>query len=445
MLATRRGVSRLATAAAVPVVGIATAIVVVVEASHGSRDLVLFLAGAAMVALGVASARASIALTVATFMFWSLVRRLLPASAPTVDPAAIVPFLVALPLGLRGLRVRKPPAVLFLVAWASFTAVVSLRPLVGLAGWLNFVLPLLAAFAVTAIPTGTAVLVRWTVVCGAAAATYGIAQYLVPFRWDAQWLANVNFVSVGGFGKATFRPFATLPAPGTAAVVSAIVILLVVFKRDEFDPSPLVRAWALSASTLFLLLVQVRTAWIACICALLVGLLSQRGQSAMRVLACIAVAVAALSMAPQSTVVARRAQTFTHLASDDSFRGRIAFIKAAPRLLTPFGTGLGTRSSASRVEADQSIDAGYLVVLAEMGLVGLGLLLWVLADTARRTTAGGLPFLALLVVCSMAAMVFGGLVGLVLWATVWDAATTRPPRRYRADRDEETATITLQE
>lgn len=424
-VATRRAAARLAVGAGAAVSGVSVAAAVVLLGSRDPRDVVLFIVGAALVGLGFASARLSIALTVATFFFWALVRRLLPAANPSVDPAAIVPYLVALSLALRGLRVHKPPAVVVLAAWATVAAALSLRPVVGAAGWLNFVAPLLAAFAVCNIPSGPQVMARWTIVCGALAATYGIVQYVVPFRWDVQWLAAAHFVSVGGFGRVSFRPFATLPAPGTASILTALVILLLLFRRDLFDPSPPVRVWAFTACTLFLLLDQVRTAWVAFALAAVLGVLAKRGQSALRVVACIIVAVAAMSFAPQAGIVAKRAATLTSLDADASFRGRVAFLRGATGLITPLGSGLGTRSSASRAEGDQSIDGGFLVVLAETGLVGLALLLWALGDAARRAGAAGLPFFGFLVVSSFAGFMFGGLVGTLLWALC--GATARPP------------------
>lgn len=423
-VATRPVAVRLAIAATTAVAGVAVAALVVLLGSHSERDLFLLLVGAALAGLALADARISVAVTVATFFFWALVRRLLPAADPSVDPAAIVPYLVALPLALRGLRVQKPPAIVVLAAWASLAALLSFRPVIGAAGWLNFVAPLLGAFAVSRIPSGPEILARWTVVCGSIAATYGVVQYIVPFRWDAQWLASAHFVSVGAFGRTTFRPFATLPAPGTAAVLTALVILLVLFRRELYEPSLPMRIWALTACTLFLLVGQVRTAWIAFALAALLGFLARRGQSGLQVVTCIVVAVVALSFAPQAGIVAKRASTLTNLDADTSFRGRVAFLRDASRLVTPFGSGLGTRSSASRVEGDQSIDSGYLVVLAETGLVGLGVLLWALGDAARRARAAHLAFFGFLVVSSFAGFMFGGLVGLLLWASC--GVTARP-------------------
>jgi len=422
----RPQVSRLTVAAAAVVCAVPVAAAVVMEGGRSPRNAVLFLLGAALAGAGFVSARLSIALTVATFFFWALLRRLLPAAEPSVDPAAIVPYLVAVPLAVRGLRVAKPVAVVALIGWATLTAVASFRPVIGLAGWLNFVLPLLVAFAVCSIPSGSAVLARWTVACGSLAAGYGIVQYFVPFRWDVEWLTRADFVSVGAFGKATFRPFATLPAPGTASVLVALVLLLLLFRRDLFDPSPPVRAWALAVSTLFLLLDQVRTAWIAFALAAVLGVLSRRGQSALRIAVCIAVAVVAMSLAPQASIVAKRAQTLTSLDSDASFRGRVAFLRGATQLVTPVGTGLGTRSSASRAEGDQSIDGGFLVVLAETGVVGLGLLIWVLAYAARHWRPFDRPFFGFLIVSSFAGYMFGGLSGVLLWSLCGVTAEVSP-------------------
>lgn len=416
VLATRPRLLNSLTGASAVTLGLAIAAAIVAFGARSPRDVVLFLLGGLLAGIAAANARAGIAICVATFMFWALVRRLLPASTASVDPAAIVPYLVSVPLAGRGLSARKPVLVVALLVWVTISASASFaQPLVGVAGWCNLALPLLAAFGIRDIAGGQSVLTRSVVSFGAVAATYGILQYFVHFQWDVRWLERSNFVSVGQFGHPTFHPFGTHPGPGTAALISALVILLVAYDRS-YRASRLMRVWALASCTTFVLLAQVRSVWIALVLALLAGFLATAGRSLVRVGACIAIALAVLTLAPQGQVIATRARTLANLEGDASFRGRLNFLGGASGLASPFGTGLGSRSSASRVEEDRSIDNGYLVVLAETGVVGLGLLCGVLASAGWRARRPDGVFLAFLLVANLAGFAMSGLAGLVLWA-----------------------------
>lgn len=393
---------------------------------YGPRDLLFLLGSAALAGVGLRHRSFSIVAVVATFVFSALVRRLAPAVDPSSDLAAIVPFVVALPLAVRGLRSPKPVSVSLLVAWVTLSAGLALtQPLVGIAGWLNVAVPLLAAFGISREPDGLRTFARATVICGALAATYGIVQYFVPFSWDEAWLVATNFESVGSFDDPDFRPFATLPAPATAATVSAVVILLLAGQRELTGFSAPVRVWALSSSVILMLLAQVRSVWVVLGAALLVRLLAAHDRPLRQIAGPVAVVVLVVLFSPQREVIIGRAQTFTDLTSDSSYKSRIGLVSGAGRLLDPIGSGLGTLSAGSRAASDNSIDNGYLVVLGETGLVGLGLLLWTLAFTARRARRPDYPFLTSLVVLNAAGFALGGFGGMLLWAF---SGITRPPQ-----------------
>jgi hypothetical protein len=266
------------------------------------------------------------------------------------------------------------------------------------------------------VPQGLRTLARATVVCGALAATYGVVQYFVAFPWDAAWLASADFTSVGSFDDASFRPFATFPAPTTAATVSAVVILLLVARRDLTNFSTLVRGWALTSSVMLLLLAQVRSIWLALGVAILVRVLASSGRSLRQVAAPVAIVMLVVLFSPQREVLIGRAQTFTELDTDVSYQSRVGLFSGAGRLVAPIGTGLGTFSSGSRAASNSSVDNGYLVVLGEMGIVGFGLLVWVLAVVARKARRPDYPFVALLVVLNAAGFALGNFAGMLLWA-----------------------------
>jgi hypothetical protein len=405
--------------AGVAVLAVATGLGVMLPTAlsvYPVRDISLLLLAAALGGLAWLNPKFSIVVTVAAFVFSGLLRRLVPDIDPTSDAAAIFPFLVALPLAFHGARLKKPVAILTLVLWASVGAAFSLgSPLVGIAGWLNLAVPLLAAFGIRSIPQGMMVFVRATVICGAIAATYGIIQYFVPFRWDVVWLTDSGVSSAGTFGESNFRPFATLPAPQTAAMLCAVVILVVIFQRPLLRSSTALRVWALSVSSILLLLTLARTVWLALAAAILVGLLATKGRSARHLVPLVAVAVLFVAFAPQGEAVVGRAETFTDLSQDKSFNTRLDIVGAAGAVLSPFGVGLGNLSSASRAEEFTNIDNGYLVVLGELGVVGVGVLGWVLFWLVRHSRPPEYAFVTMLLVTAAGSFVFGNLTGLLLW------------------------------
>lgn len=389
---------------------------VLVVAGYPVRDVAFLLFGAALAGLAWLSPRFSIVAVVAAFVFSGLLRRLVPAADPTADAAAVFPFLVALPLAVHGITVKKPPGVTALLLWAVVGVGLSIgAPLVGLAGWLNLAVPLLAAFGIRRIPLGVNLFARTTVICGAIAATYGIVQYFFPIPWDVVWLNGAGIQSIGVFGTSSFRPFATLPAPQTAATLCAVVILLVVFQRQMVGASTALRFWALSTTSILLLLTLARTLWLALAAALLIGLLATKGRPARHIVPLVAAALLFVFVAPQGEIVSSRASTIGDLSQDVSFNERVALVRSAGVLVSPFGVGLGNLSAASRADVTTAIDNGYLVVLGELGLVGAALLAWVLIRLIRQSRPNEYAFVALLLVSAAGSLAFANLPGLLLW------------------------------
>ena len=384
------------------------------------RDMAFLLFGAALAGLSWLNPRFSIVAVVAAFVFSGLLRRLVPVADPVADAAALFPLLVAVPLAVYGITVRKPVAVSLLLIWAVVGVALSLRaPLVGLAGWLNLAVPLLAAFGIRRIAGGVNTFARATVICGAIAATYGIAQYFVPFSWDVAWLTRSGIRSAGVFGESSFRPFATLPAPQIAAMLCAVVILLLVFQGHLVGPSITLRVWALSSTSVLLLLTLARTVWVGLAAGLLVGLLATRGRRARQMVPLVVVAALFVFLTPQGEVISSRASTITDLSEDRSYLARLDLLRNVGSLLSPVGVGLGNLSAAGRADADRTVDTtvdnGYLVVLGELGLIGAGLLVWVLVWLVRQSRRPEYAFVTLLLVTSAGSLVFGNLPGLLLW------------------------------
>lgn len=387
-----------------------------VTTAFPSRDIMLLLVAAVGMWIAWVRPSLSIVLVVGTFVFSAGVRRLLPAVNPALDLTAILPFVVALPLAARGVGGTKPVCAVLLLAWITVRALFSFDAvLVGVAGWLTLAVPLLAAFGIARVPSGLATFVRATVVCGSVAAIYGILQYFLAFPWDVEWLMRANLDSAGQPGTTDFRPFSTLPAPGPAAVLSAVVILIMVFRKELVWRSLLLRAVALASSSTFLLLTQVRSVWLALIVSLLFGSLAG-GRPARQILPVAAIVVAVVLVLPPGEVVVARFDTLSDLQEDVSYRSRIEDLTKTGSLISPLGLGVGKLSSATRVEGGTSVDNGYLVILGELGIVGAVLMTWVLAWLVQqRWRPEDGAFLLMLLVSMAAGAAFSGFTGLLLW------------------------------
>lgn len=404
------------------------------------RDIALFLVAAAAVWIAWVRPSLSIVLVVGAFVFSAGVRRLLPAVDPDTDLAAILPFIVALPLAAHGVRMTKPVGAALLLVWITVRAAFSFDvPLASLAGWLDLAVPLLAAFGIARIPSGLSTFVRATVVCGSIAAIYGIIQYFVPFPWDVEWLMRASLDSAGQPGNTNFRPFSTLPAPGTAAMLSAVVILIVVFRKEMVWRSQLLRSVALCCSSTFLLLTQVRSVWLALIASLLVGSLAARGRPARQILPLAAFVVAVVLVLPSGDLVVERIDTLSNLQDDVSYRNRIDAVAKTGTIVSPLGLGVGELSSARRVGGGNPIDNGYLIILGELGLVGAVFMTWVLAWLVRRSGAPEYAFLTMLLASSATAFAFGNFPGLLLWAL----SGVGRPRASEAESESPMPTSTL--
>ena len=392
------------------------AIVPVLSTTFGTRTVVLLALTLALTGTSWMLPDVSIPVAVSTVMFFALVRRIFPSPTPASDVAAIFPFIVAAPLAWRGLRDDAPLSVVCFLAWAAATFFLALgSPLVGLAGIANLAVPTSIGLAAARIPDGTAALRRSLVVSGAVAATYGIVQYLSPFGWDVRWQRDAKFLSTGRMGTPEFRPFATLPSPGTMAVVAAVVVLLVVL------PSPpvhgLVRAWAGCACGVILLLTQVRSVWIATAAAVIVAA-AGGGRRAGRTIGVVILLGFVLTLVvPSKAALVERAKTLSNPGSDRSYSARTDLLRSAAKLATPFGEGIGQYSAGDRVVGGRSLDNGYLVVLGETGIIGVALLAWVLATAIGSATRRDYPFFVFLLIVNAAGLAIGGVGAILLWST----------------------------
>lgn len=396
--------------------------------AFGHRTVVLLGIALALTGLAVLLPDASIPIAVSTVMFFALLRRILPTETPAADVAAILPFLVAAPLAVRGLRHRPPLSVTIFLAWGLATMVMNPgSPLVGAAGIANLGVPMMIGLGAAALPGGLQRLTASFVITGGLAATYGVFQYFSPLSWDVRWLADSNFFSAGRIGTSEFRPFATLPSPGTMALVAAVVVLLVVLPRSPVRGT--VRVWAGTSCGLLLLLTQVRSVWIATVAALLVAAIGDR-RSAGRMIATVAVlSLAVLPIVPSRTTLVERVKSLSNPTADTSYSSRANLLRSSAALASPFGRGLGQYSAGNRLEGGSALDNGYLVVLAETGIIGIALLGWVLIAVARGAKPPDYPFLVFLLIVNAAGFAIGGVGAILLWATCGLQRMGRPTGR----------------
>lgn len=382
----------------------------------GGRTVALLAVSLALAGLTVVFPERSIPIVVITVMFFSLVRRIFPSPTPASDIAAIFPFIVSAPLAWRGLRHSSPPSVVFFLGWSAATIILSLgSPLVGVAGITNLAVPMTVGLAAGRTPDGMAMLRRTFALASGVVATYGIMQYSSPFSWDVRWLRDAHFLSAGRVGTAQFRPFATLPAPGTLAIVAAVAVLLVVLPGSPV--AGLTRAWVGSACGLVLLLTQVRSVWIATAAALVVAALSNRRRAGRTIAAVGMLGFVLVLLVPGKTTLVERVRTLSSPSGDTSYASRADLLRSGAALATPLGRGIGQYSAGNRVAGGQSLDNGYIVVLGETGVIGFGLLIWVLGSAVRGAGAHDYPFLTLLLIVNAAGFAIGGVGAIMLWAT----------------------------
>lgn len=266
---------------------------------------------------------------------------------------------------------------------------------------------------------------------------YALVQYFVGLPgWDAFWLEQVDFVSVGAPEEGKVRVFSTLNAPGVLAIVLALGLLLGLVRRRVGPVSLALMALV----TVALALTYVRSAWLALVAGILVLLAITRGRATPQLLALVAVlAVAGLALSlSEGTLDAfvGRVSTFGALGTDVSAEARQEGARAlAPQILrAPLGYGLGSAGEATRLagggEGIRAVDNGYLSLAYQVGIPGALLLLaglfvatWTSARSALRadpdrSAATLTAIFAFFIVLLLSGDQLYGLPGAILWYLV---------------------------
>lgn len=273
-------------------------------------------------------------------------------------------------------------------------------------------------------------------------AVYAIAQYFVPLAaWDSQWLATVDFTSIGAPEEGRVRVFSTLNAPGTLAAVLGVA-LLCVLASDRLSGGTLAGA---ALALVALGLTYVRGAWIAfAVAALVIAVLARTRAPRLLLGAGVLLVGAALVIGPATPTTAafsERLESFGTLGTDTSATERVATpSQLLPEALgRPLGHGLGTAGEATRLGPASELvapDNGYLSLLYQLGPAGLLLVLAAAAipliAIARRVLAGRArdPESVLLLASGVFLLlllstgdVFYGVTGVIFWFLLGRALT----------------------
>ena len=206
------------------------------------------------------------------------------------------------------------------------------------------------------------------------ASVYGIAQYVQPFSWDAEWVKNVQDLGLDSIGVAlpfSLRVFGTMNSPGSlAALISAGI--LVTLNRRLVLALPII-----GIMILCLLLTLYRAVWAGTLIGLLYIMMVASAKVRLRL--GLALAVSCLIMTsslllPQLTEgISDRISGLNHLSSDASGASREhqyeAFLGSDVSDII-VGQGLATNGASRRLDGKSGafIDGGFLEIFSSLGL-----------------------------------------------------------------------------
>lgn len=287
------------------------------------------------------------------------------------------------------------------------------------------------------------VLENCLVAAATAMALYGIAQFVAPGTWDAEWMRNVIEIGMDSIGRPepyAVRVFGTMNSPGAFGAVM-LVGIVVALKRPLGMALP-----ALACLLVALALCQYRTLWAATALALLMLMLARPQALRVRnVLAALGLMLALSSTAllPEiRNTVMQRASTLTDLRSDHSGEERLVqyrVLSTGDSMVAGEGFGL---SGAVRRFSDLPrtvIDSGLIDIWRSLGFVvgtaylGALALLMLRLFSSRPESAHDLDFDRAVVVASFVQLPMGsihtGELGFFAWLFVGLALATLARRR----------------
>lgn len=224
---------------------------------------------------------------------------------------------------------------------------------------------------------------------GIAMSAYGVAQFVAPAPWDAEWLANMiqqGLTSAGLPEPFQIRVFSTMHSPGSFGAFLTIVVVLLLG-----TPSALMLP-GVGLVAAGLALCQYRAVWAGTALAVACVLVFGSARSRLRILlsaAAMALAFAGLATVPEiSDALGNRARSLTEINADASGEDRLQqyqrVLDEGENLL--LGSGLAVNGAARRMDGQNAvvIDSGLLEAFTALGVVGSAVFLGSLVAVAAR-------------------------------------------------------------
>jgi hypothetical protein len=203
-------------------------------------------------------------------------------------------------------------------------------------------------------------------------AVYGVAQFVAPASWDANWVrgvAELGFNSLGAPEPFQLRVFSTMNSPGAFGAILSAAIVLALKQR-----LPVCLA-CVAPMLVGLALCQYRSLWAATALAIvLVAVAPSAGVRRTNILALFlaAVALASTALSPQiRDAVVQRVSTLAELEGDESLRKRLEqYSEVLENDNLIIGDGLAINGASRRLDnrAVVEIDGALIEVYRAMGV-----------------------------------------------------------------------------
>ena len=210
-----------------------------------------------------------------------------------------------------------------------------------------------------------------------AMAAYGVAQFIAPPAWDADWavaMINLGMDSIGRPLPFELRVFSSMNSPGSFGIVMTTAILIGLQQRRLWLAIPAVMAMVVG-----LLLSQYRAIWAGTLLGTICLLIFGKGKTKVRVLltaASILLVTWSVTILPEiQQAIYNRIRTINELDADASGQDRLRqyeqFLSDTGNDLV-FGEGLAISGASRRLDNRHSnvIDSGIIEGFSAFGIVG---------------------------------------------------------------------------
>ena len=292
-------------------------------------------------------------------------------------------------------------ALLTCVAYGFLLAVLNGRVASGVVDLLKWgVGPLMAVHLMASAHQREAVhqvALRAFIAAGIAMSIYGIAQFVSPLSWDAEWLRNIAVQGMTSSGRPEpfqVRVFSTMNSAGSFGAFLTVGIVL------SLSATALVALPGLALMATALALCQYRAVWAGTTFAVMSVVLAAPGRVRVRFLLgvfAVVIGLGGVATVPEiEHVLSNRVRSLTELGSDVSGEERLSQYS---RLLNEgeslvLGSGLAITGASRQMDQQNSalIDSGLLETVLALGVCMatlffgcLGYLAWRVCTLSKRT------------------------------------------------------------